>query len=43
MAVHRIEKDSMGPIEVPADKLWGLRPNVHWSIFGFQQKKCRWH
>ncbi|SPY77624.1 Fumarate hydratase class II [Providencia rustigianii] len=25
MAATRIEKDSMGPIEVPADHLWGAQ------------------
>ncbi|HCW48470.1 MAG TPA: class II fumarate hydratase, partial [Erwiniaceae bacterium] len=25
MAANRIEKDSMGPIDVPADKLWGAQ------------------
>lgn len=25
MAATRIEKDSMGPIDVPADKLWGAQ------------------
>ncbi len=25
MAANRVEKDSMGPIDVPADKLWGAQ------------------
>ncbi|MCV4626494.1 hypothetical protein OFC18_30925, partial [Escherichia coli] len=25
MTTHRSEKDSMGAIEVPADKLWGAQ------------------
>lgn len=32
MAVQRIEKDSMGEIDVPASQLWGLRHSVLWSI-----------
>lgn len=40
MVTVRREKDSMGAIEVPADKLWGHRLNVRWSIFGFPRRKC---
>lgn len=25
MAANRVEKDSMGPIDVPAEKLWGAQ------------------
>lgn len=39
MVTVRREKDSMGAIEVPADKLW-RRLNVRWSIFGFPRRKC---
>ncbi|VAG76099.1 Fumarate hydratase class II [Enterobacter hormaechei] len=37
MTMHRREKDSMGAIDVPADKLWG---SVRWSISAFRQRKC---
>ncbi len=39
MAGVRIEKDSMGPIEVPADKLWARKPSVRWRISVFPPKK----
>ncbi|WP_227537014.1 hypothetical protein, partial [Klebsiella pneumoniae] len=29
MTTHRSEKDSMGAIEVPADKLWGAQTLFH--------------
>ncbi|SQK74763.1 Uncharacterised protein [Tatumella ptyseos] len=41
MAVQRIEKDSMGEIDVPASQLWGLRHSVLWSISVSHRKKCR--
>ena len=25
---YRIEKDTMGDVQVPANKYWGLKPNV---------------
>lgn len=38
----RIEKDSMGPIDVPANKLWGAhKRSVLWSIFVSLRRKCR--
>lgn len=37
----RIEKDSIGPIDVPANKLWGHKRSVLWSIFVSLRKKCR--
>lgn len=40
MVTVRSEKDSMGAIDVPADKLWGHKPNVHLSIFGSPPRKC---
>jgi fumarate hydratase class II len=49
MTTHRSEKDSMGAIDVPADKLWGRKPNGRLSIFASRRKKCRsrlsthWH
>lgn len=41
MVTVRREKDSMGAIEVPADKLWGRRLNVRWSIFSFHGENAR--
>ncbi len=41
MVTVRREKDSMGAIEVPADKLWGRRLNVRWSIFDFHGENAR--
>ena len=29
----RIESDSMGKIEVPTDRYWEHRPNVHYRIY----------
>lgn len=40
MTTHRREKDSMGAIDVPADKLWGRKPSARLSISAFQLKKC---
>lgn len=40
MAANRIEKDSMGSIEVPADKLWALRLSARWNTFASPRKKC---
>jgi len=39
MAVHRIEKDSMGPIEVPADKLWGAQTQRSLEHFRISTEK----
>ena len=44
MAATRIEKDSMGQIEVPADQLWGSS-NAAFSrtLPYFSRKKCLLH
>lgn len=39
MAAYRIEKDSMGPIEVPADKLWGAQTQRSLEHFRISQEK----
>ncbi len=39
MAVHRIEKDSMGPIEVLADKLWGAQTQRSLEHFRISTEK----
>ncbi|MDO6406083.1 class II fumarate hydratase [Pantoea phytobeneficialis] len=39
MAAHRIEKDSMGPIEVPADKLWGAQTQRSLEHFRISTEK----
>ena len=39
MTTHRSEKDSMGAIDVPADKLWGAQTSVLWSISASRPKK----
>ncbi|CAM3430392.1 fumarate hydratase, class II [Rouxiella silvae] len=39
MAAHRIEKDSMGPIEVPADKLWGAQTQRSLEHFRISEEK----
>ena len=31
MVEMRRETDSLGVVEVPADKLWGAQPNGRWS------------
>lgn len=49
MAANRIEKDSMGPIDVPADKLWGAQTQRSLEHFRISTEKCRprwcmrWH
>lgn len=43
MKTVRSEKDSMGAIDVPADKLWGAQTHVRWNIFGYLRKKCPFH
>lgn len=40
MTTHRREKDSMGAIDVPADKLWGRKPSARWNISVSRQRKC---
>ncbi|CAI1500274.1 Fumarate hydratase class II [Serratia quinivorans] len=39
MAVVRIEKDSMGPIEVPADRLWGAQTQRSLEHFRISSEK----
>jgi len=39
MAAHRIEKDSMGPIDVPADKLWGAQTQRSLEHFRISTEK----
>lgn len=39
MAANRIEKDSMGPIEVPADKLWGAQTQRSLEHFKISTEK----
>lgn len=39
MNTVRSEKDSMGAIDVPADKLWGAQT----SISAFRRRKCPPH
>ncbi|CCG87237.1 class II fumarate hydratase [Erwinia piriflorinigrans] len=39
MAAHRVEKDSMGPIEVPADKLWGAQTQRSLEHFRISSEK----
>ncbi|MDR3434076.1 MAG: class II fumarate hydratase [Rouxiella aceris] len=39
MADYRTEKDSMGPIEVPADKLWGAQTQRSLEHFRISQEK----
>ena len=39
MAAYRTEKDSMGPIEVPADKLWGAQTQRSLEHFRISQEK----
>ena len=40
MTTHRSEKDSMGAIDVPADKLWGAQTSARLSISVSQRRKC---
>ena len=37
---HRIEKDTMGDIEVPADRLWGAQTQR--SLQNFRVGQCQW-
>jgi fumarate hydratase class II len=39
MAANRIEKDSMGPIDVPADKLWGAQTQRSLEHFRISTEK----
>ena len=39
MAATRIEKDSMGPIDVPADKLWGAQTQRSLEHFRISTEK----
>ncbi|WP_343553573.1 class II fumarate hydratase [Pantoea sp.] len=39
MAANRIEKDSMGPIDVPADKLWGAQTQRSLEHFKISTEK----
>ncbi len=39
MAAVRIEKDSMGPIEVPADRLWGAQTQRSLEHFRISSEK----
>ena len=32
MTTMRVERDSLGPVNVPADKLWGAQTQRFWSI-----------
>ena len=44
MTTHRSEKDSMGAIDVPADKLWGAqtqRSLLNFDISGERQPRER--
>lgn len=41
MAANRVEKDSMGPIEVPADKLWGAQTQRSLEHFRISSEKCQ--
>jgi len=36
------EKDSFGPIEVPADRLWGRRQSAAGASSAFLKSACRW-
>ncbi len=40
MTTHRSEKDSMGAIEVPADKLWGAQTQRSLEHFRISTEKC---
>ncbi len=39
MTTHRSEKDSMGAIEVPADKLWGAQTQRSLEHFRISTEK----
>ncbi len=39
MTTHRSEKDSMGAIEVPADKLWGAQTQRSTGAFPHLDRK----
>ncbi|AUP76734.1 hypothetical protein CWS02_15015 [Enterobacter sp. EA-1] len=41
MTTHRSEKDSMGAIDVPADKLWGAQTQRSLEHFRISTEKCR--
>ena len=38
----RIESDTMGELEVPADRYYGARPPVRCSILTSATTPCRW-
>lgn len=40
MNTVRSEKDSMGAIDVPADKLWAHKLNARWSISAFRRRNA---
>ena len=37
----RIERDTFGPIEVPADRLWGAQTQRSLCTSGSRRKRCR--
>jgi fumarate hydratase class II len=37
----RKESDSLGEVEVPADRYWGCRPSAAWSISTSAGTGCR--
>ena len=40
---YRIEKDTMGEVKVPADKLWAHKRNVPLKILKLDQRlPCHW-
>lgn len=39
MANFRIEKDTFGPIEVPADRLWGAQTQRSLKFFSISSEK----
>lgn len=41
MVTTRSEKDSMGPIDVPANQLWGAQTQRSLEHFRISQEKCR--
>ena len=43
MNTVRSEKDSMGAIDVPADKLWGAQTQRSLEHFPFRRRKCPPH
>ncbi len=43
MNTVRSEKDSMGAIDVPADKLWGAQTQRSLELSAFRRRKCPPH